>query len=384
MNILDFISIIIYLVLGFVFVFLKNKDKNNMTERNLKLLLCYHLFFGLLYYYLTDGVSVDSFTYWKHAKDLTINSWNDLFNIGLGTNIIYVINYLPVNIFGLSYLQLTLMYTFMGFLGFFYLYNSIFILFKSRRIKVIKYFPIILFLPNLHFWSSAIGKDTIIFFLINVIIYASIHRKRALIFTVLLGIYLIRPHIALFLIISFGVAFLIQNKISFMKKVLGILFFIVCLGFVLPKVASFANIESLDIKNLETFAKTKSENLSRSESGSRVDTSGYPVYYKVFTFLYRPLFFDAKNIMGLIVSFENLTLIFLTILTFKSKIKLKFRKADYILKAFFVFFIIGTFVFSFTIGNLGIMIRMKNMLMPGLLIFILWVINYNVINFSEI
>jgi hypothetical protein len=40
------------------------------------------------------------------------------------------------------------------------------------------------------------------------------------------------------------------------------------------------------------------------------------------------------------------------------------------------FLLLGTFAFSQSLGNLGIMIRMRNMFLPGLIIFFLWHFSY--------
>ncbi len=65
------------------------------------------------------------------------------------------------------------------------------------------------FLPGLSFWTSALGKDSLIFLGISMVVYAGINfRKRWL--CALLGIALtftIRPHIGLLPIGAMGVYF---------------------------------------------------------------------------------------------------------------------------------------------------------------------------------
>ena len=47
-----------------------------------------------------------------------------------------------------------------------------------------------------------------------------------------------------------------------------------------------------------------------------------------------------------------------------------FNEAPFIIKGLMFFLAIGTFAFSMSLGNLGIMLRMRNMFLPGMLIFI--------------
>jgi hypothetical protein len=53
-----------------------------------------------------------------------------------------------------------------------------------------------------------------------------------------------------------------------------------------------------------------------------------------------------------------------------------FRNAPFLLQGMIYFLLLGTFAFSQSLGNLGIMIRMRNMFLPGLIIFFLWHFSY--------
>jgi len=89
--------------------------------------------------------------------------------------------------------------------------------------------------------------------------------------------------------------------------------------------------------------------------------------------LFRPLFFDVNGIPALVSSFENLILLMLSyIVVFKNNFRLTFKNAPFVIKGMIFFLIVGTLAFSQSLGNLGIMIRMRNMFLPGLLIFILY------------
>ena len=98
---------------------------------------------------------------------------------------------------------------------------------------------------------------------------------------------------------------------------------------------------------------------------------------RFFTFLFRPIFYDATNAFGLIVSLENLILLIITIKMFFSKPFQCLKKASFLIKGLFVFFLLSSVIFSLILGNLGIMIRMKNMIMPSFFIFLLWIFSKN-------
>ena len=53
-----------------------------------------------------------------------------------------------------------------------------------------------------------------------------------------------------------------------------------------------------------------------------------------------------------------------------------FAKAPFVIKGLVFFLIVGTLAFSQSLGNVGIMIRMRNMFLPGMLIYLMWVFSY--------
>jgi len=178
-------------------------------------------------------------------------------------------------------------------------------------------------------------------------------------------------------VVSFGLAYVVGGKVSAGKR---IFFSLILIGVgiaILPTVMEFAKIEEATVESFDEFSERKVDVLSRSHTGSSLDISSYPFPLKVFTFLFRPLFFDINGIPAVVASFENLLLLILSyIVVFKNNFKSTFKNAPFVIKGMLFFLIIGTLAFSQSLGNLGIMIRMRNMFLPGLIIFILWSFSY--------
>jgi hypothetical protein len=53
-----------------------------------------------------------------------------------------------------------------------------------------------------------------------------------------------------------------------------------------------------------------------------------------------------------------------------------FKVAPFQIKTLLLFSLISSVAFSITLGNLGIMLRMKIMIVPSILIFIFWSVKY--------
>lgn len=371
---MDILFVIIMVVTGFLFVArFKISEK---SIKNLRLLWAYHLLITCAYYFLTRNGGGDAWVYWSRAKQMTSEEFWLFLLDEKGTYFIYAINYVAANILGMGFFSNTLLYSLLGFFGlvFFYITAIKMIPYNSKLYKY-KIFPAVLFLPNLHYWSSGLGKDSLLFFCIGFFCYAIYYlpKKIPQVLFALVFAYLVRPHIAFFLLISFGFAYLLDSKIKSYKR---ILFSLLLLGVgiqMLPIVMEFAKIEELSVESIDQFSDKHVELLAKSGSG--VDISSYPFPLKLFTFLYRPLFFDINGVPAVIASFENLVLLILTVKVFSASPLKSFRRSPFVIKGLLLFFLIGSIAFSLSLSNLGIMLRMRNMFLPGFLIFVLWTLS---------
>ena len=373
---MDILFTALFIVLGLVFI---NSFRSKLSPNNystLKQLYFFHLLFGVYYCFFVLG---DSVGYWRQPKLMSYTSFVHSFQEEQGTYFMYALNYIPSNILGLSYFTGTMMYSVIGFIGLTYFYLlAIETIPNNPKFRGYYLFPLLFFLPNLHFWSCAVGKDTLLFFCIGIFVYGlmSATRRMLLIILALVLSYFIRPHITLFMILAFGFSIVMTTNKSLFQRVF---FFSIMIGiaiYIFPLVLKFARIEEATVDNFNTFAVNKASLLSRSHTGSAIDISSYPLPLKIFTFLFRPFFFDINSIPSLLASIENALLLVLTITVFRSKPIESFKKAPFVIQGMIYFLIIGTIAFSQSLGNLGIMIRMRNMFLPGLIIFLLWHFSY--------
>lgn len=373
---LDLIYIPLIILLGIGFTNLFKKDLTPKNFQALQYLFFFHMLLGVYYCFFIQG---DAIGYWRVPKQYSFDSFFEgLFN-GEGTMFMYAFNYIFSNLLNMSYLSNTLTYSLFGFMGM--------TLFYMIAVKTIPYtkiingyalFPLIFFLPNLHFWSAGVGKDTTLFLCIALFAYGVMKPlKRIPLIVIGMAIAMaIRPHIVLFLFVGFGIAYILGGKVSGFQRILFSIALIVGGIAILPSVMEFAKIEEASAAGFEQFATRKAEVLSRANTGSAIDISSYPFPLKVLTFWFRPLFFDARNLNGLIASIENLALVSLFIMAMARKPLKAFKAAPFVIKGLVIFLIVGTLAFSQSLGNVGIMIRMRNMFLPGMIIFILWVFSY--------
>lgn len=361
--------------MGFIGLFKKELTPSNF--KILQYLFFFHLVVGAYYCFFIPG---DAVGYWRVPKTYSFETFtHGIFN-GEGTMFMYAMNFPFSNLMGMSYLSNTLLFSLFGFIGMTYFYMvAVKTIPFAKIMNGYPLFPYLFFLPNLHIWSVAVGKDSILFMCVGMFAYGIMQpfKRIPLLAISLLLALAIRPHMLLFLFVGFGVAYVFGGKVSGFQR---IIFSVVLIGAgfaILPSVMEFAKIEEASAAGFEQFADKKIGNLSRAHTGSAVDISSYPFPLKVVTFLFRPLFFDVHNINTLLASFENLIIVVLFLKTMRLKPVRAFKAAPFVIKGLVIFLIVGTLAFSQSLGNLGIMIRMRNMFLPGMIIFILWVFSYH-------
>ena len=375
---MDILYILFIVFFGFLIpTWIKNK-LSKTDIKTLNLLWLFHIGTSVAYYFFIRNNGGDSlWFYWLNAQQMTPDDFtNNFFNVQ-GSQFVLALNYIPANLMGMSFLATTLFYGLLGFIAFVFLYRICIdtITYNSKFYKF-WFFPLLLFLPSLHFWSSGLGKDTLLFLCIIMVAYGfmRISKRFPLVIIGWLLSYGIRPHVTLILTVSFGFAYIINSKISLPKRVLSFIVLFSVAILILPAVLNFTKMDEISMEDLNQFSEVKAGALSYGKSS--VDITSYPYPFKVLTFLYRPFFFDINGIPAVIASFENLLLLLLSIQIVRNKPIQTFKAAPLAVQGMFIFFILGALVFSMSMSNLGIILRQRNMFLPGLILFVLWSFSY--------
>ena len=362
---IDFVFVFILLLMANQLLFrgLSNKfaffDKKLMNS-----LYWYHLAFFLIYFTYASVESSDSKAYYIDAGIVREN-WMSLFLTGTKF-IVFVAS--PLVQFGLSYVTLMLIFSWTGYVGFVFAY----LFFKENitiNVTVFKKYDLLtllLFLPNMHFWTVSLGKGSLIFMGLMFFIYSiTIPQKR--IFTLLLGgflVYMIRPHVMLFVLV--GVMIGIVTGKSKLGGAIKILILAVSLAFLFAAKSSILSVAKLQnsenvIQDFDQFAVIQTGRLQTSNSG--VQMSNYSLPVKFFTFWFRPLFIDSPSALGIFSSAENLIYLLLFAKIANRRFLRFIIKAPYLVKTSLIIFVLTSFALTFVMSNLGIMMRQKSMVM---------------------
>jgi hypothetical protein len=343
----------------------KRLDGNFMT-----ILFLYHSLLSVGYYLYALFNPSDSKNYFVKAITMSRgDQWFDYF--GIGTSFIDFISFFLVNRLGFTYEAGMVFFSWLGFLGFLFLY----IFFKER----IKSSPllfgfdgikVLFLLPNLHFWSSSIGKGSLIFFGFGLFFFA-LNKPGLRLWGLLLGgwiIFQIRPHIFYVILIAIAIAYTFSTKgVAIGYRIIILFAASFLLYYIYEDILQFTGLEDDSIT--DPLIAHRARELSKATSG--IDIANYSLPEKLFAFWFRPLFFDAPGALGYIVSFENLFYLIFFIRLFTPSGFRFLMAADAITKTCLFTFLGVSFALAQISGNLGLAMRQKSQVMILILFVIL-------------
>jgi hypothetical protein len=310
--------------------------------------------------------------YYKVESGFRGDTWGAFY--GTSTTFIEFVGYPFIRYLGFSYEGMMILFSFFGFLGFLYFY-----IFFRENIRFKHQFmgydllTLTFFLPNLHFWSSSFGKGSIIFLGLGLYFFGISNVRKRLLAIAIGGliIYHVRPHIMLVLLVSSAAGFIFSSRgVSVTWRVLFLLGASVAFFFIYRDVLSMVGIDEEQFITQGLDMSQRAKELTKASSG--VDITQYSLPMQVFTFLYRPLFVDAPGVLGIIVSFENVFYVAVTlkILTSLRGIKFLFT-GDFLAKSAFLSFLTVSVALAQIAGNLGLAMRQKSQVMILLLFVVL-------------
>jgi hypothetical protein len=362
---MDFIFVLFIFIINQLFLNRIAKKYSFLSKKLLQRLFFYHLFFFVVYLIYATSNGSDSLEYYKEG--VVIGSDWDLISF-TGTR--FIDNFSAVFVqFGISYPVVMFLFAWFGYVGFVYAY----VFFKENipiNVTVFKKYDLltlILFFPNMHFWTASLGKGSLIFMGLMIFAYALKNPKTRIIMFLIGGylVFMIRPPVMLFVLSGVMIGLLTgREKISVGLRILIIA---ASLGFLYnatTTILSSVKIENTDnvIEDFQKNTDAQSERLENS-AGSGVSMQSYPLPFKLFTFWFRPLFIDSPGVLGLFSSSENLIYLLLFLKICNKRFLSFIKKAPYLVKMSAVTFLLASYAMTFVMSNLGIIMRQKSMVM---------------------
>ncbi|HEX6376790.1 MAG TPA: hypothetical protein VFZ91_13850 [Allosphingosinicella sp.] len=322
------------------------------------------------------GATIAYYVYAQEFGGDVAMYYNDpygIYGVVSGLSTAFVVNFVQFlkSYFGGSFLDYFLLFQAMGFWGLLFVLRTFDDIHDELGQPRFKYIYLLLFLPGLHFWTSAIGKDAPLFLAVAMCTWAVFRlQSRYLIFLAGLTIALaIRPHIALIALIALAMTLLLERNTRLLTRIALLTVAVAGIGTVAGLVQnSFYGLNLSNADSVSEFIETKSS--VSEESGGDITIVGASFPVKLVSLLFRPFFVDATGVLGYIASLENVVLLVVILtLLWRFGTSLAVARRALFARFCFFFFISLTTLLAMVNYNVGLGLRQKMMMMPTLLVF---------------
>jgi hypothetical protein len=273
-------------------------------------------------------------------------------------------------------------FAFLAFLGSCFYYKAFRLLFPES--KGLLYLGLVFFYPSWLYWPSSIGKDAALAFLIGVmafglalwlrpgrVIPVNIRMLSVLMIAFgLYGTYMIRPHIAAFLVVGMGMALLFQRyRIGIWTPIVAMITLaaVPLVGWlIITQASSFVGAEQLDLSGgveaYQDIQRRAGDGGAAFDPVSITDPLGVPM--ALVTILFRPFPWEAHRGAALALALEGSVLLALTVWRFRN-ILAALRSARSNPYLIFVFVYSFVCILAFTsFGNFSIVGRQRLQFLP--------------------
>lgn len=350
---------------------------------------------GTLIYFWHTLFSVANFSYTKlYISDSYMyyrNSFNQDLEFALGTRaVVYITHFFSTGL-NLSFFGVFLVFNIFGSIGLLLFYKSIKIATqdKSRKIQLLGTF--LVFLPSISFWSGGLSKDSISFLAVGMALYTSLNIKKRIwiIILAILIMFLVRTHVAAVMIAALAIGTLFKSKMNLLPRLSLGFFFLAITIILLPTTIDYVGLDS-DANTQDVIEYIDKRQNYYQGTGSGVDIASMSLPMQLFTYIARPLPFEAHNITSLLASLDNMIMLILIILGGKNIFKHQNNELPGHRSFLWLYTILIWIVLSMNTANLGIAVRQKWMFAPILIFLLISLIdkktnkNYINKNFSKI
>lgn len=356
---------------GTLIFFFRRYGKLHVSSIEALSVYLWHTLFSIVYLLYVREKGGDALIYYKHSLNFDLESFQP------GTEFINFLVYVMAGVLKFSIESCFMVFNLIGALGLLFFLDVMKnnIRYKKEVLVVLVY--IIAFLPSVSFWTSAIGKDSVAFLSTGMALWASLHLRSRIrfMFAAIILMLMIRPHIGLVMLGALACVFFFDSKVSNLKRVVLVVASLVVIAPLVPAVLNYAGVQEHSISGILSYIENRQG--YNMDGGGGVDISQMSLPGKLFTYVYRPIVFEARSLYELAAALDNLVLLLLTLFAALSYVIYgkKSMTLDRGSAIFMASFAIGCLlILATTTANLGISIRQKWMFMPMVIVLLLSVL----------
>lgn len=351
------------IMLGFSAVFLMTSRQQGVARVGMMFFLAILQIITAIYFYQWAlSNTTDAITYYTDPYDWYARGF------GLNTGFIIWIVQWTKSWAGGTYLDYFLLFQAAGTWGIAFVLLTFDEIFEMAEQPPYRALYLTMLLPGVHFWTAYIGKDGLLFLAAALTTWAALQigkRWLAFGFAVVLMI-LVRPHIAILALAACAIGVALDKKTSSILRLSLIFMSLVAFAVAAMTIRDTFRIDVTSADSVTDFLASYSETTQRVSGGTAAYYDSYLV--RVFSLLFRPLFFDASGVLGIIASFENLFWLFMVgTLIYRFGWVVTLFKHLFVVRYAALFAVALTILLSLMYYNVGLGLRQKIMMMPAYL-----------------
>jgi hypothetical protein len=329
-------------------------------------LLIYHLTFAGIFTWYIQLHGGDAKGYWELSVETVQNPQRWMGHWGTRSYFIQWLNFIPAKVLGLPFWLGNVLYSLASFWAIREILRMLWVYFPNRPgIWQQAVLLMVFLLPNLHFWTSGIGKESLSLVGLVLFMKGSLHLKKNW-YVLILGIglsYMVRP-LQGGILLAFALPLLLMEKgLPSWSKWLGSVL-ILALGLMALRFLLYiTHIDHLNAEGIAQFSEGQMEFLEGFGAGSQVPMSSYSWGMKLWTLFFRPFVGEVSGFWEWAAALENLMGLLLLMVFLSGMRKFRFSQIPRFIWIGIGFGLILTFVYALTLNNLGIIMRMKSVYM---------------------
>jgi hypothetical protein len=327
------------------------------------LILSVHIMGAVAYWLLSFETAMDAFTYYRDPFDFIKRD-----PLESGTYfMVHLVQGIRKNLGG-SFLDHFLFFQAFGMVGIAFLMRAFNDVADSLGIAVPIHVYLTLLLPGLHFWSAGIGKDAPMIMAVCLALWSSvrIHKRIGGMAVALIIMALIRPHVGAVAGGAIVAGLLFSRQLKVNTRIMLAPIALLGLVYLMARTGERYGLSF----SADSFSQFVDEQQDLGlEYGSGADLQSLPLPLKIFSLMFRPLFFDVENWLHRASSIENLALMYICgYIVLHLKLAWSLARNVFFVSFSGVFAVVLIVLLSMVNYNIGLGQRQKMMAVPAVLL----------------
>lgn len=273
---------------------------------------------------------------------------------------------------GMSYMGIFLVFNVFGSIGLLAFYGALRIATadKSRMLRILSLF--IILMPSVSFWTAALGKDSIAFMATGLALWGALEfgKRVILLCLAVAAMLLVRPHVAAVMVLAVVFSVLFSARLSLVQRVLLGAVALGVTAVMVPFTLTFVGLENVSNSG-DVMSYIEQRQGLNQEGGGGIDISSMSFPMQLFTYLFRPLPFEAHSLFALAASIDNVVLLGLFVLGARRIFTYRSNNPGENRAFLWAYTVASWVILALTTANLGISVRQKWMFTPVLLYLLL-------------